>query len=202
MNPLQLIEQIYQGSDQARQILLDHSTQVAELATVIAGRLFVETVPVDLVLVEESALLHDIGMIYTDSPQLGCFGTAPYMAHGVLGAELLAAKGLHRHAMICERHIGVGLTVSDIQAQSLPLPLRDMTPRTIEEQIVAYADLFFSKSRPQKRSAEQVRSSLARLGEEKAAIFDTWHQRFAWQQDQTTVISSGTKTWKSGSGRF
>jgi len=180
MHPLQLIEQTYHGHDKARQILVDHCRQVAELATAIARKLHAETEPVDLALVEEAAMLHDIGMLYTQTPKLGCFGTAPYMAHGVLGAELLAARGLHQHAMICERHIGVGLTARDIQAQDLPLPLRDMTPQTVEEQLVAYADLFFSKSHPQKKSPEQVRSSLARFGEEKVAIFDDWHQRFAW----------------------
>jgi uncharacterized protein len=57
-----------------------------------------------------------------------------------------------------------------------------MLPVSIEEQIVAYADLFFSKD-PTKdgaeRHPEQVRASLARFGADKVAIFDAWHSRFA-----------------------
>ena len=56
-----------------------------------------------------------------------------------------------------------------------------MTPLTIEEQIIAYADLFFSKN-PQhlerERSAQKVRKSLCKFGEEKGVIFDHWQQRF------------------------
>ena len=91
------------------------------------------------------------------------------------------AGGFSRHALVCERHIGVGLTVADIDAQKLPLPRRDMVPRTLEEQIVAYADLFFSKS-PRKagkeRSASEVRETLERYGAAKSAIFDDWRTRF------------------------
>ena len=61
------------------------------------------------------------------------------------------------------------------------MPVRDMLPISLEEQIVTYADLFFSKN-PAKlgleRSADKVRKSLARHGEDKVAVFDEWHERF------------------------
>ena len=126
-------------------------------------------------------MLHDIGMILTDTPSLGCFGQGSYLTHGVKGRELLENEGLPRHALVCERHIGVGLTAEEISSQGLGLPLRDMLPETLEEQIICYADLFFSKS-PEKRgktkSPETVRKGLKKFGAGKIIVFDNWRQHF------------------------
>lgn len=173
-----LIDRHYAGHDLARGVLIDHSRQVAELAVATGRRLRARGWAVDLDFVAEAAWLHDIGMLQTNVPQFGCAGTDPYIRHGLLGAELVTAAGLPRHALVCERHIGVGLSCNDIRDQQLPLPLRDMRPQTLEEQIITYADLFFSKQRGGRRSLDEVRSSLARRGEEKVAIFDAWHARF------------------------
>ena len=177
MSPLELIDKYYEGHAQARRILLAHSRQVADLANNVAAYV-ARSEPVDTEFVEQAAMLHDIGMLYTDAPELFCFGDQPYIIHGILGAELLRKEGMPRHALVCERHIGVGLSIEDIKEQRLPLPLRDMRPQTLEEEIVAYADLFFSKTRPSQRTADMVRASLARHGEYKVAIFDQWLQKF------------------------
>ena len=42
--------------------------------------------------------------------------------------ELLEKEGLPQHALVCDRHTGVGITIEDIRAQELPIPERDMTP--------------------------------------------------------------------------
>ncbi len=177
MKPLELIDKYYDEHTLARRILIAHSHQVARLAVTIAGQVG-RSEPVDIDFVEQAAMLHDIGMLYTDTPILGCHGDKPYIAHGILGAELLSKENMPRHALVCERHIGVGLTVEDIKLQSLPLPLRDMRPQTLEEKIIAYADLFFSKTRGGKRTADMVRTSLARHGQYKVKIFDAWHEQF------------------------
>ena len=177
MQPLELIDKYYAGHDQARSILLAHSRLVARLALRVAERVG-QSEPVDKDFIEQAALLHDIGMLFTNSPRLGCHGNRPYIAHGVIGAEILRKEGLPRHASVCERHIGVGLSIADIKAQELPVPLRDMRPQTLEERIVAYADLFYSKTRKGMRTAEMVRTSLARYGQEKVRIFDEWHKGF------------------------
>ncbi|MEJ2472105.1 MAG: HD domain-containing protein [Desulfuromonadales bacterium] len=174
---LQLIDTYYADNQPAKAILLAHSREVAGLAGEIAERVGRQT-SVDLAFVEEAALLHDIGMLETDVPKLFCYGRAPYIAHGVIGATLLRREGLPRHARVCERHIGVGLSIKDITDQQLPLPHRDMRPQTLEEIIVTYADLFFSKTRKGRRSVKKVRSALSRRGRYKVAIFDAWHQRF------------------------
>ena len=185
MNPHRLIEQHYSPGTLAHRILLDHGHAVAKLAEAVAQRLR-RNQDVDVTLVSEAAVLHDIGIGLTNTPRLGCFGSAPYLAHGILGAELLRAAGLPRHALVCERHIGVGLSRADIVRQQLPLPHHDMLPLSLEEQIVAYADLFFSKTvtgAGGPRSASAVRAKLTRFGADKVAVFNCWHARFALDRD-------------------
>ena len=181
MHPLTLIEYHHPPGTLRHRVLLNHGREVAELATAVAMRLS-RSREVDVGLVNEAAWLHDIGIGLTKTPRLGCSGTAPYLAHGVLGAKLLRAAGLPRHALVCERHIGVGLSITDIDRQQLPLPRRDMCPQSVEEEIVAYADLFYSK-RPDglggPRSADEVRTKLSRFGADKVAVFERWHARFA-----------------------
>lgn len=180
MNPLALIEKYYPPGTESHRILIRHSTQVAEKAVAVARRLGSDE-PVDAHFVEEAALLHDIGILYTSVPQIGCRGDRPYICHGILGRRILEQEGYPRHALVCERHIGVGLTPEDIRVQKLPLPLREMRPLSVEEEIVAYADLFFSKKPSdgdRERTVSEVRDSLSRFGEHKAIIFDRWQRRF------------------------
>jgi len=180
MNPLSLIKKYYDPDSLAYSRLVGHSAQVARLAEEVAGRLAPQQ-NIDLKFVTEASWLHDIGIFMTNAPEIGCVGDAPYLAHGVLGAKLLVEEGLPRHAGVCERHVGVGISVTDIREQQLPLPEREMTPQTIEEEIVAYADLFFSKNRDLgqgARPADKVRDKLARFGAHKVAIFDAWHKKF------------------------
>jgi uncharacterized protein len=177
IKPLELIDKYYGNHSKARNILLAHSRQVADLAVSVADAIMSDTT-VDRDFIEEAAMLHDIGMLYTNTPKLGCHGDKPYITHGVIGAELLLKESLPHHALVCERHIGVGLSIQDIEEQQLPLPSRDMRPQTLEEKIVAYADLFFSKTRHGMRTADMARNTLDKHGHYKAAIFDKWHKRF------------------------
>lgn len=126
-----------------RDTLMIHSRAVAGMALDIARR---RSLDVDLAFVEEAAMLHDIGIFLTDAPSIHCHGSLPYICHGVEGARLMREAGFPRHALVCERHTGAGLTVDDIMSQHLPLPLRDMTPHSLEEKLICYADKFFSKS--------------------------------------------------------
>jgi uncharacterized protein len=178
MNPVALLHKYFSASPAAIDIVLEHSRMVAEKALHIATRL---PTAVDLVFVEEAALLHDIGVCRTSAPFIGCTGPLPYLCHGIAGREILESEDLPLHAMVCERHIGVGLTREDIQHQNLPLPLRDMVPVSLEERIVAFADLFFSKTPgklTREKSPEQVRAGLASFGADKAAIFDRMQAEF------------------------
>ena len=156
-----------------------HGEQVAAKALAVADHL--ETEGLDREFLREAAMLHDIGIFLTDTPSLGCRGDAPYIRHGTLGRELLEGHGLHRHALVCERHVGVGLSVADIRQQRLPLPLRDMRPATLEEEVICYADKFYSKNTPPgapPRSVGRIVESLRRYGESPAKRFAAWARRF------------------------
>lgn len=164
--------------------MLEHSRNVAAKAVQVAKQsILADNLDIDFI--KEAALLHDIGVSRTSAPDLYCTGSAPYITHGVLGRNILEKEGLPRHALVCERHIGVGLTVEDIIRQKLPLPLRDMTPETPEERIVAFADLFFSKKHGMlsvEKSLEQIRHGLAGFGPEKVAIFNEWLKEFSGEK--------------------
>lgn len=130
--------------------------------------------------VEEAAMIHDIGICLTDAPSIGCFGKAPYIAHGVLGAELLRKEGYSgRLVRVAERHTGAGLTADDIRSQHLPLPERDMLPETMLEKLICYADKFYSKGGDLSRKPfEAVRASMARHGQASLERFDALHTLF------------------------
>ncbi|MFZ0613175.1 MAG: HD domain-containing protein [Desulfobacterales bacterium] len=179
MDPAALIARHYQGSAHAERILLAHGESVAHKALAAAKRV-ADREP-DLDFIRQAALLHDIGMLYTNTPQLGCTGNHPYVCHGILGRALLEAEGLKRHALVCERHVGVGITPSDIRRQHLPLPMRDMRPVSIEEQIICYADKFFSKNRTgnnKERSVAEILQKLAPYGQDKVTRFMQWVEMF------------------------
>ena len=178
MNAGALLEKYFINAD-ALAIILEHSRLVAAKALRIADSL--AGMAIDRQFIEEAALLHDIGVCRTASPRLGCHGDEPYIRHGIIGREILEAEGLPRHALVCERHIGVGLTVADIVNQGLPLPAREMVPVTIEERIISFADMFYSKKTGAvhvEKTSDEVRKGLRKFGEEKLVIFEEWLREF------------------------
>jgi len=172
---MSLIGTWYRPGSRVIDILVRHSRCVAEKAVAVARA--VPHLDPDLIFIQEAAILHDIGIFLTHSPKLGCYGRHPYICHGYLGRELLERNGYPRHALVCERHVGVGLSAGDITREKLPLPIRDMRPVTIEEQIVCYADKFFSKdsSDPEKeKPLKDIQKMLASYGPRQAAQFESW----------------------------
>ena len=153
-------------------------------------------------------MLHDIGIFLTDAPGIHCHGTAHYILHGSLGAQLLRNEAeqlkeeklqeeqlkeeqpqaiqlqeeLHFYealARICERHTGTGLTRQTIIERGLPDPQQDLLPETIEEQIICYADKFYSKSHLEReRTIPQTLQSLEKFGDEGVEKFRHWTELF------------------------
>ncbi len=177
--PYSIISKYYQDHAAARKILIEHSESVAAKAFRIAEKLNLPHVECDFI--REAALLHDIGIFLTHAPSIGCSGAFPYISHGYLGHDLLIKEGWPKHALVCERHTGAGLTIEDIQRQNLPLPHRSMMPVSMAEQIITYADKFFSKD-PGQLGVEQdvdiVREKLQKYGADKLRTFNEWHERF------------------------
>ena len=124
-------------------------------------------------------MLHDIGIFKCYAAGIQCFGTEPYICHGRIGAELLRLEGFPRHARVCERHTGAGITKAQIIAQNLPLPQQDFLPETMEEKVICYADKFFSKTHlDREKTIEQVEKSLSKFGEEGVLRFREWEKCF------------------------
>jgi uncharacterized protein len=178
LNCIEIIEKFYTPKTLLYKIAVEHGMQVAKKAVSIADRL--AHLRPDRNFIFESAMLHDIGIVFTDMHKLGSYGNHPYIVHGILGRVMLEKLGLFRHALVCERHIGVGLTKEDIHRQKLPLPLRDMVPVTLEEKIVCYADKFFSKTPSEKKekTPEEILHSLSRFGRDKKEKFLSWMDEF------------------------
>ena len=177
MDYQRIIDQYCDGNQPLKQTLMKHSSDVTALALQIAQAH--PELQMDLQFVEEAAMLHDIGIVFCHAPLIHCHGTEPYLCHGYLGAELLRQLGYPRHARVCERHTGAGLTKDEIVNRQLPLPQQDFLPETWEEKAVCYADKFYSKTRLEsKKTLEQVIGSLSKFGPEGVQRFMEWHEHF------------------------
>jgi uncharacterized protein len=158
-----IIDQYYPQDSALRRLLIKHSRQVADRALYICDHH--RELPVDRQFLEEAAMLHDIGVFRCDAPSIYCHGTEPYIKHGPIGGELLRAEGFPRHARVAERHTGTGLPGYE--------------PETLEEQIICYADKFYSKTRLDiEKTPEQAIRSLEKFGIDGIAVFKAWMARF------------------------
>ncbi|MCK9152221.1 TIGR00295 family protein [Methanobacterium alcaliphilum] len=103
--------------------VIHHSQAVKKKAMDIS-----QNFDVDEKLIQEGALLHDIGRCKTND-----------MHHAVIGACILSEHGFSEDLIkIVERHIGAG--ISKKEAILMGLPPKDYIPISLEEKIVAHAD--------------------------------------------------------------
>ena len=162
---------------ESRRIYMLHARQVANLALTLNNE---RQLGLDPEQVRAAAMLHDIGIYATHAPGIHCFGEAPYMQHGIIGAELLRKEGApEQWALVAEHHTGTGITAEDIIQQNMPLPLGDYMPESVLEKLVCYADKFYSKSGSmQKKSLERVRASIARHGSDNIIRFQRLYDMF------------------------
>ena len=177
MNYKLIIDRYYKDNDELKDILLRHSKAVADKALAIADAH--PELQLDRQFLLEAAMVHDIGIIKTNAPDIKCFGTEPYIRHGLLGAEIMRAEGFPLHARVCERHTGAGLSLKEIEEQALPLPHIDLLPETLEEKVICYADKFFSKTKLEReKTLEQAERSVAKHGDEGLRRFKEMERLF------------------------
>jgi uncharacterized protein len=177
LNPLAIIQRYYDPKSELYRILLTHSILVTAKALALARQYGKNhsKAEVDIRFIEEAAMLHDIGIFKCHAPETMCHGSEPYIRHGIIGRKILDNEGYPRHALVCERHTGVGLTRDDVAKQNLALPDRDFMPVTIEEKIICLADKFYSKN-PEKlfkqKSLGKIRKNLRKRGKHIVRRFD------------------------------
>ncbi len=180
MQVMEIIQKYYKKNTKSYHFLVVHSIAVAQKALEIAKN--VPDLKPDFTFIFEAALLHDIGIFLTNAPEIDCFGKMPYVSHGYLGRTILEEEGLFKHALVCERHIGMGLSIKDIQEQELFLfPKRDMIPKSIEEEIICLADKFFTKQEgllTKEKSLDSIKKSLLKFGEDKVERFSYLLKKF------------------------
>jgi uncharacterized protein len=178
-----IIDKYYPEDDDLRRLLLKHSRQVADRCLLICDRH--PELRIDREFVEEAAMLHDIGIRWCHAPGIFCEGSEHYLRHGLIGGELLRREGYERHARVCERHTGTGLTTVPTGKDGTPLLPPHLVaegffvPETLEEQLVCYADKFYSKSRPDHESTVlEVAQSLEKFGHDGVLRFLHWAELF------------------------
>lgn len=177
MIPVEIVKKYYDENSELYKILTDHCFSVTEKALAIAQDH--PEMELDKDFIYEAGMIHDIGIIFTDAPNIKCFGKKPYICHGYLGSDLMKKEGFPKHALVCERHTGVGLSKKEIEDNHLPLPHRDMIPVSLEEQLICFADKFFSKTNLDKeKDTEKIRKGLSEYGERNVQIFDHWCKLF------------------------
>ena len=123
MNPYDIIDKYYNDNEPLRTLLITHSELVTRKAVDAAEKH--PELGANIQFIKEAGMLHDIGIFLTDAPGIYCHGKEPYLCHGILGAELMRKENYPRHARVCERHTGAGLTAEEIEKQNLPLPHKD-----------------------------------------------------------------------------
>jgi len=177
MIPIEIIKKYYQEGTELYRILLEHSFSVANKSLFLAQ--MHPEMNLDIPFIYEAAMLHDIGIFKTDAEDVYCYGKFHYICHGYLGSELLKAERLPRHALVCERHTGTGLSLGHIIKNKLPVPKRDMVPESPEEQLICFADKFFSKTNPEKeKSIDKIKKNLSKHGEDSVRKFNDWCKLF------------------------
>jgi uncharacterized protein len=180
MAAIDIIRKYYHEGSELYAILVSHSYAVAEKALNIAKNH--PELAINSSFTEEAALLHDIGIFLTDAPKIHCSGKFPYICHGYLGADLLQKEGWDKHALVCERHTGTGLSLENIIQYNLPIPHRAMLPETIEEKLICFADKFYSKTKPDKeKTPDKIRKSLEKYGEDSVRRWDELLHLFQYE---------------------
>lgn len=113
---------------QPGQAWLNHSLKVAEVGVTIARELK-RRHPIRVERARILSLIHDIGRYKTHHP----------VFHGYEGYKLLLSLGYYDAARICMSHVCAGITADE--AIQFGLPHKDFLPLTLEEKVVAVADL-------------------------------------------------------------
>ncbi len=152
------IHKKYAGNKEILDIVWQHSLDVCKLALKIVDNLKKKEIKANRNLVKEGALLHDIGVYLVKKDK-------NYWKHGEEGCLICKKEKINNSiARICKTHVGVGIG--------------DNIPISLEEEIVSYADQFYSKFPLRKENLKTIRKEVSKYGKNNLVIFDRWHKKF------------------------
>ena len=75
-----IIDYYYPVENELKNIYMVHAEKVTALALEMARRH--PELEIDVLFVEEAAMLHDLGIFLTDAPRIFCCGSESYLCHG------------------------------------------------------------------------------------------------------------------------
>ena len=144
---IQLLRKHSTNEESYMKVLL-HSQAVQKVAVQIANKILKNPanrgMNIDIEFIRVASLLHDIG-------RFKCPPGKESIKHGVTGGEIIRKEKIgEKYALVCENHMGAGITKKEIVARALPIPAKDYIPTTNEEKIICYADklLWGTKVKP------------------------------------------------------
>lgn len=167
----------YKNHPELRRIIATHSECVARKALQICRD---KNLKLDHKDVYCAAMLHDIGVIMCNAPAIHAPGQFPYICHGIEGKKLLEHHGLKKFAGVCANHTGAGLSAREIIKKGLPLPPKDLIPKTLLEKLICYADKFYSKGSDlsKEKTLDEVLAQMEKFGPDSYKRFLQLHQLF------------------------
>ena len=172
-----LFNKYYGNNPELKRIVMTHSEMVAQKALRIAEE---KNLDLDYRDIYCSAMLHDIGVVKCNAPDIFARGDLPYILHGIEGEKILNSHGLFTYAGVCSHHTVAGISKEEIIENNMPLPEKDFIPNTLLEELICYADKFYSKSHDLKKekSLTEVINNISKFGEESLKRFNALHAKF------------------------
>lgn len=150
----------YAPSEEVFEAVYTHCRAVWRIAESLIAA---QKLTLDRELVKAGCLLHDIGTYRLMQPTDPI--NAGYVGRGVEGEQILREEGLPEAlGKIVAHHVGHGFTKELIEKTFVPLPHRDLSPKTIEERLVNYVSKLHARSDPQQfNSVTTYRSYIGNL---------------------------------------
>lgn len=176
----ELHRRLAKGNDLFFDLVWTHSNIVWEIAEGLCNSLPNSLrEQVDMELLKDGALLHDIGVYAVQFEDFQEDESLPrYIEHGFKGAETIKKERLgERLARFASNHTGVGLTRESIEEIGIDVDKQDYLPVSMEEELVCYSDKFHSKY-PRFVTYEDAYKSIGKFGVEKQVRLDTFKRKY------------------------
>ncbi len=165
----------YSPNDKVYELVYGHCSIVTEIALWCADNISDQ---VNKELLSVACLLHDIGSYAFFDDEGNNLNSRLYPQHAILGAKLLEDDGIDsRITDIISTHVLLGLTKQEIIDKPWYLPEHDYEPKTLEAELLCYADRFHSKH-PTFNSYDTFLNNLKRELPLQAKKFELWSKRF------------------------